>query len=30
MTYLIAAAAIGLLSIGGAVYMILQIQAPAL
>jgi len=30
MTYLLAAAAIGLLSIGGAVYMILQIQAPIL
>jgi pSer/pThr/pTyr-binding forkhead associated (FHA) protein len=28
MTYLLAAAAIGLVSIGGAVYMILQIQAP--
>ncbi len=27
-TFLIAAAAIGLLAIGGAVYMILQIQAP--
>ena len=30
MTYLLAAAAIGLLSIGGAVYMILQMQAPIL
>ncbi len=28
-TFLIAAAAIGLLSIGGALYMILQIQAPS-
>jgi hypothetical protein len=30
MTYLLAAAAISLLSIGGAIYMILQIKPPAL